>query len=379
MKQGPPLTLEPRLCDRCGNCLAACERDALKVGRTYLKVDWARCNACGACARACGRRAIVMRGVPAKRTSGAATQPARPRPQARHTTGTPRSRSAEKVAEAKASGKAGDATAASDRALLKRVRDMTPRGAGVGARPPKSGKRGGFQWTLLEAAAMLSVTFSAFTAKETIPLWPGFSTFAAGIEVPVRVGLLALYYVVQVAVLVWLVRRRGGEPAAAVGLRSTGGTFGRTVMSVGLVVAGLVATRLIASLYAYVTREFGLMPSTSADLPTLFGSNASGFVLALLMVVVVGPVVEEAVFRAALLEGLAARFGSWPGIVLQALLFAAFHRSLWLLFPTFVLGVALGWLAHERESLWPPIALHALYNAITVAAAFLVTASPQVV
>ena len=98
----------------------------------------------------------------------------------------------------------------------------------------------------------------------------------------------------------------------------------------------------------------------------------SGLVLAIVMVVVVGPLVEEAVFRGALLEGLAARFGVWPAIIAQALLFAAFHRSLWSLLPMFVLGVALGWLAHVREGLWPSIALHALYNAITVAAAFLV-------
>ena len=82
--------------------------------------------------------------------------------------------------------------------------------------------------------------------------------------------------------------------------------------------------------------------------------------------------VEEAVFRGALLEGMTARWGVGVAVVAQAALFAAFHRSLWLLFPTFVLGLALGWLAHNRESLWPPIALHALYNAITVAAAFLV-------
>jgi membrane protease YdiL (CAAX protease family) len=114
------------------------------------------------------------------------------------------------------------------------------------------------------------------------------------------------------------------------------------------------------------------MPEASVSLPGLFGSDAVGLLLAIVMVVVVGPLVEEAVFRGALLEGLAARFGVWPAIFVQAALFAAFHRSLWLLFPTFVLGVALGWLAHERESLWPPIAMHALYNAITVAAAFLV-------
>ncbi|MRR12054.1 CPBP family intramembrane metalloprotease [bacterium] len=105
----------------------------------------------------------------------------------------------------------------------------------------------------------------------------------------------------------------------------------------------------------------------------MFGSNTSGFLLAVLMVVVIGPVVEEAVFRGALLEGMTARWGMGVAIVAQALLFAAFHRSLWLLVPTFMLGLVLGWLAHERESLWPPIVLHSLYNAITVAAAFLVS------
>lgn len=237
---------------------------------------------------------------------------------------------------------------------------------------PKSGKRGGFQWTLLEAAAMLSVTFSAFTAKETLWLLPAVQSMPPDLMVPLRVGMLALYYLVQILILMWLVRRRGGEPAAALGLRRAGTSARHVLTSAGLVVAGLIVTRLIASLYAYVTRAFNLMPSSASDLPTLFGANATGFILAVAMVVVVGPVVEEAVFRAALLEGLAAKIGAWPAIVVQALLFAAFHRSLWLLFPTLVLGIVLGWLAHARESLWPPILLHALYNAITVAAAFLV-------
>jgi membrane protease YdiL (CAAX protease family) len=35
-----------------------------------------------------------------------------------------------------------------------------------------------------------------------------------------------------------------------------------------------------------------------------------------------------------------------------------------------VLGVALGWLAWRQRSVWPAIALHSLYNAVAVAAAF---------
>lgn len=361
MKQGPPLRLDPRSCDRCGACVSACPHEALKVGRTYLKVDWQRCDACGACARVCARRAITARDA-AKRA--AAAKQTHPRPTPRQATGTPRSRSAAKIAESKAAPVKKAREAKSDAP----VPDASPKIP----RALKGGERGGFQWTLLEALAMLSVTFSAFTAKETLPLLPVLKTIPADLETPARVGMLALYYVVQVAVLVWLVRRRHGDPAAALGLRASHVTARHAFSSAVLVVGGLVTTRLVASLYAYVTRSLGLMPSASTDLPTLFGADATGLILAIVMVVVVGPVVEEAVFRGALLEGLMARLGPWPAIIVQALLFAAFHRSLWLLFPTFVLGVALGWLAHTRKNLWPSIALHALYNALTVVAAFLV-------
>jgi membrane protease YdiL (CAAX protease family)/ferredoxin len=326
--------------------MSACSRGALKVGRTYLKVDWARCDACGACARVCASRAIVLRGAPKRAGTAHDT-----RPVARHSTNTPRARSAAKIAEVKASGKAAIERAATA--------------------PVKGGKRGGFQWTLLEAIAMLSVTFSAFTVKETLSLSGVLPPMPQAFDIPVRVGLLTMYYLVQVAVLVWLVRRRGGHLLAALGLTSTDRGVRGAFTSSALVVLALVATRLVASAYAYLTQAWGLLPSSSTDLPRLFGGNAAGFVLAVVMVVVVGPVVEEMVFRGALLEGLTAKWGPAVGIGVQALLFAAFHRSLWMLFPTFVLGLALGWLAHYRESLRPAIALHALYNGITVAAAFL--------
>lgn len=240
-------------------------------------------------------------------------------------------------------------------------------------RVPRGGSRGGFQWTLLEAAAMLSVTFSMFMVKEALSSIGWVEELGPGSRLPVRVSVLALYYAAQIGVIVWLVRRRGGDVRAALGLRHASRTLRSVSMSVALVIGGLALTRSVASAYAFVTRELGLLPQSGTDMVTLFGNDMAGLVLAVVMVVLVGPVVEEAVFRGALQEGLAARLGMWPGIVLQAALFAAFHRSWWLLFPMFVLGVVLGWLAERTDSLWPPIALHALYNAITVAAVFLVS------
>ena len=345
MSPAPRLTLDPRACDRCGRCLAVCERNAIRVGRTFIAIDWTRCDACGACAKACAPGAIVARGAAPK-----------PRPATKKPSGASAGRGS-RPAGAGATPRARSAAA-------------TPRARSAAA--PKTGPRGGFQWSLLEAAAMLSVTFSAFVVKEALAVSSAIASLPGQLAILAQVGVLALYCALQVAVLVWLVRRRDGDPASALGLRPAGAPIASTLTSAGLVLAGLVGTRLIASAYVWLTREAGLMPEASVSLPGLFGSDAVGLLLAIVMVVVVGPLVEEAVFRGALLEGLAARFGVWPAIFVQAALFAAFHRSLWLLFPTFVLGVALGWLAHERESLWPPIAMHALYNAITVAAAFLV-------
>ncbi|MHB1136273.1 MAG: CPBP family glutamic-type intramembrane protease [Coriobacteriia bacterium] len=345
MKQGPPLSLNPRACDCCGACLAVCPHDALKVGRTYLKVDWTRCDGCGACARACPRRAIVSR------KATAAEPRARTQPVARKRTSgvavagpTPRKRSA----------------------AAKAAKAAPPRGH-------RGGSRGGFQWTLLEAAAMLSVTFSVFMLKEAVSASEWIAALDAQMQLLVRVLVLALYYAVQVGVIVWLVRRRDGDPASALGIRHEAHVWYEALRSVGLVIAGLVVTRALASVYALITREMGLLPRSVTDLPSVFGGGGAGFALAVLMVVLIGPTVEELVFRGALQEGLAARLGVWPAIVVQAALFAAFHRSWWLLLPTFILGVVLGWLAERRDSLWPPIALHALYNAITVVAAFLVS------
>lgn len=239
---------------------------------------------------------------------------------------------------------------------------------------PKAAAHGGFQWTLVEAAAMLSVTFAMFMIKEAASASAYVTPLEPSWQLVVRVFVLGLYYSVQVCVIVWLVRRRGGELCSALGLRHEKPSWRRGVTSAAIVAAALIVTRLFASAYTLITSRMGLLPSSTADLPGLFGDGAWGFLLAVLMVVLVGPAVEEAVFRGVLQRGLAARFGPRPAIAVQAAAFAAFHRSWWLLVPMFVLGIVLGWLVERRESLWPAIALHAMYNGITVVAAFLIAA-----
>jgi membrane protease YdiL (CAAX protease family) len=63
----------------------------------------------------------------------------------------------------------------------------------------------------------------------------------------------------------------------------------------------------------------------------------------------------------------------WPAVVISSAFFAAYHFNAWLALPTFVLGLATGWLASTRSGLWPAIWLHALFNAVPVVLAFLST------
>lgn len=88
--------------------------------------------------------------------------------------------------------------------------------------------------------------------------------------------------------------------------------------------------------------------------------------LALLLVALWGPVVEEIFFRGFLLGGLQARIGAWPAILFSSGVFALFHLLPGLYVPTFLLGVAFGWVYLKTRSIWPAIFAHSLHNTLAL-------------
>ena len=71
-------------------------------------------------------------------------------------------------------------------------------------------------------------------------------------------------------------------------------------------------------------------------------------------------VCEEALFRGLVLPSLRTRLGVISSVLLTALLFAAFHLSIYRFIPTAILGVVLGFLRVWSGSLLSPIAFHAI-------------------
>jgi membrane protease YdiL (CAAX protease family) len=108
--------------------------------------------------------------------------------------------------------------------------------------------------------------------------------------------------------------------------------------------------------------------STSA--PAL---TALGVTLTISSMVIVGPIVEEIVFRGLLFGALASRLGVLASAVITALIFGAVHGDL-VLFPSIVaLGIITALAYAATGNLWVAITLHALNNAL--GAAFIVATS----
>lgn len=282
------------------------------MGPGYILVDWASCDGCGRCADSCERGAIALRSAAPKD----ATLPAVPRPAA-------------KSKAAKGSRSAARAT--------------------VIATP----------WSLPEAGLALVYAAALYVAAQALP---GAVTHA-----PVWSGMVLVAYNLAVAGLLhFLARRR--SLSAGVAFRAN---VAPEWSSFGLAVALAVGCWFISLGYRAGTSLLGLLPPSAEgpELATLFGSGVTGALFTVLVVVIAGPILEEALLRGVVLGALKDRLGSWPAIALSAVAYSLLHASPWSFVPLTVLGLALGWLAARSRSLWTPIVAHIGYNALLVGAA----------
>jgi membrane protease YdiL (CAAX protease family)/NAD-dependent dihydropyrimidine dehydrogenase PreA subunit len=347
----PKLVLHPVDCDGCGRCVDACKRNAIKPGPNYIYVDWSRCDGCGACIAFCDRDAIGERSAqPAGRPAGGL--------------------------ELGAGASLPPVTTTSDPGLLRRLKARLWRpklglpGVGTPQDPPPTAALA-VEWSVGEAVVvvvisiLLQVAMQATLASEMVR-----SLTASGIMLA-RGTVLALYYATQVAILLGLAIRRDAGFFEAFRLDEP-----PDFLSFPLGLSMLVVTWLFSMLYRAAAISAGWKPpaADSPSLDSLFGSDAAGMMLTVLVIVLLAPVVEELLLRGVVLGAMQRRVGRWPGIALSAVMFATLHGSLWSFLPMTVLGLALGRIATGRRSLWPAVILHVAYNAAIVAPAFFVVA-----
>jgi len=135
------------------------------------------------------------------------------------------------------------------------------------------------------------------------------------------------------------------------------------------VLLGIALEAPISALYEIIERRWPSAREGDIELVRMLseGTVAERVVLGL-VIVALGPAVEEMLFRGALTRPLRRRHPAAPVIATTAILFAVAHFQWQKFVPIGVFGAALGVLRHASGSLLPPVILHATYNAIPFAA-----------
>lgn len=98
------------------------------------------------------------------------------------------------------------------------------------------------------------------------------------------------------------------------------------------------------------------------ELSAMAFSTEADYLWLVLGIGIAAPVVEELLFRGIIQGELRHAMPEWAAVVVQAVLFAAFHmqpiQSSYVLLPGLMLGAAYAW----TKSLWVPIAMHIFFN-----------------
>lgn len=115
---------------------------------------------------------------------------------------------------------------------------------------------------------------------------------------------------------------------------------------------------------------------------SLFGPNPQSLIVtigahrglaALVMDLVTGavlaPFAEEVLYRGLIFGGLAQRMPVAAAAAVSALLFALSH-GLGVIAPIFVLGLGLAWIYARTGTIWAPIVMHAVVNAVSLLLVF---------
>lgn len=85
-----------------------------------------------------------------------------------------------------------------------------------------------------------------------------------------------------------------------------------------------------------------------------------------LAIAIVGPVLEELLFRGAITKALLQQYNPTKAILFSAFLFGVFHINPAQILPAFLIGILLAWTYYKTESLIPCIFMHILNNSLAV-------------
>ncbi len=125
---------------------------------------------------------------------------------------------------------------------------------------------------------------------------------------------------------------------------------------------------IFASMFVFniLAEELGL-PDTLAETLQQVSNNVLGCV----SIAVLGPILEEVLFRGAIQGYLMRKYNPTVGIVVASIIFGLIHMNPIQIFYAFFLGLIFGWIYYRTRSLMPVVIGHVLNNSLASASMIL--------
>jgi membrane protease YdiL (CAAX protease family) len=170
-------------------------------------------------------------------------------------------------------------------------------------------------------------------------------------------AMLALFFISSLVALVIAVAPMGWRALPALGFRPA--RFWTTVL-------GAVGALIVSVAVSQLGEPEGVKQALDvARTPSLF-------VASLVVMALLAPLAEEAVFRGLLYGWVAGRWGTTIAWFASSILFAAAHVEPAHVLLVLPLGLWFGWLRQRTDSLWPSLVAHVVNNGLAVVAAALI-------
>lgn len=232
-----------------------------------------------------------------------------------------------------------------------------PPDAEAGTPEPTPGSLPRIGWGPAQTFVGLAILLAALLVEVTV-----IGAFDPDIEsVGARLGLQAMLALTLLAVAFFAADAGELTPPGELGMRRSRVPAVKPAILTYLVYVGcaILIALLIQPEQDDVTEELGYGESDLADV-------ATGF-----LIVAVAPVTEEIFFRGFMFAGLRRRLPFVAAAAVSAGLWGLFHFTgpgTWgVVVQLAAFGIALSWLYERTGSIWPPIAVHAVNNAIAFA------------
>lgn len=171
--------------------------------------------------------------------------------------------------------------------------------------------------------------------------------------------------------VIYFVKVKYNQNLAAMGLKVEGWAKNVFLAAISYI-AFLPILFFILLLVILVAMLFNYQPPQQLVFKLFFEEHKLWFlVFSTLLVVILGPIVEEVFFRGFAYGALKKRWGKQFAMILTAAVFAGLHTNLFGFLPIMALGYLLVYMYEKTGSLIPSIAIHILHNGAMVALLFL--------